>query len=174
MDWKNRSAYVFIKTFKGKATDVWKRFQTWDNVIGTWIVSGDYDVIVWFDAQDMETVHRCVAEIKKWNEVEQTNSHMVYNGFKTEKWWWESPAGSWVLIREHMLQDPQKLQKWNWITSGASIPGEYDYISWVTGNSWDDVWNHLMELKTENWETVPTVPIKSWWNERWKDYGWWG
>lgn len=51
MDWKNRSAYVFIKTTKGKATEVWKRFQTWDNVIGTWIVSGDYDVIVWFDAR---------------------------------------------------------------------------------------------------------------------------
>ena len=79
MDWKNRSAYVFIKTSKGKANNVWQRFHEWENVIGTWIVSGDWDVIVWFDAEDLENVHRCVATIKDWNEVEHTSSHMVYN-----------------------------------------------------------------------------------------------
>ena len=71
MDWRNRSAYVFIKTKKGRSQESWKKFQTWDNVIGTWIVTGDWDVIVWFDAQDWDTVHRCVTEIKKWDEVEQ-------------------------------------------------------------------------------------------------------
>ena len=88
MDWKNRSAYVFIKTQKGKAYDVWKRFQSWDNVIGTWIVDGNYDVIVWFDASDWETVHKCVESIKDWHEVEYTSSHMVYNGYKNDNWWW--------------------------------------------------------------------------------------
>jgi len=82
MDWKNRSAYVFIKTTKGKAHDVWQRFQNWENVIGTWIVAGDWDVIVWFDAQDWDTVHRCVSEIKNWHEVEQTSSHMASKNFK--------------------------------------------------------------------------------------------
>ena len=59
MEWKNRSAYVFIKTAKGKADDVWKQFQKWDNVIGTWIVTGDWDVIVWFDiwyTTDIKTI----------------------------------------------------------------------------------------------------------------------
>jgi len=41
MDWKNRSAYIFIKTKKGKAQDVWNRIQSWNNIIGTWIVDGD-------------------------------------------------------------------------------------------------------------------------------------
>ena len=173
MEWKNRSAYVFIKTTKGKANDVWKQFQNWDNVIGTWIVTGDWDVIVWFDAQDWDTVHQCVSTIKGWKEVEQTSSHMVYNGHKNDNWWWEKPAGAWVLMRESKLDETQeKIKKWNWMTSGASIPGDWDYISWVGGNNWDEVWNHLNEIKKGKWEMSTYVPIKSWWKESWKD-NWW-
>jgi hypothetical protein len=173
MDWKNRSAYVFIKTQEGKAKNVWKKFQGWDNVIGTWIITGTWDVIVWFDATDMDTVHRCVGTIKDWNEVEQTSSHMVYTGFKNDKWWWEQPAGAWVLLRGNKLDEPdQKIKQWDWTTSGASIPGDWDYISWIGGNSWDEVWKHLMEIKSENWQETSFIPIKSWWNEKWKDCWW--
>ncbi len=173
MDWKNRSAYIFIKAAKGKTMDVWNRFQQWDNMIGTWIVSGEYDVIAWFDAKDWDTIHQCVSEIKNWDDVEHTSSHMVYNGFKKDWWWWEKPAGSWVFFRQNHLDDTTgKIKEWNWMTSGASIPGEWDYISWVSGENWDDVWNHLAELKQEKWETNPCVPIKSWWNQKWKDKWW--
>ena len=174
MDWKNRSAYVFVKATKGKAHDVWQRFQTWDNMIGTWIIDGDYDVIAWFDATDWDTVHKCVTEIKNWNEVEYTKSHMVYDGFKHDNWWWwEKPAGTWVTFRENKHHEtPEKIRKWNWMTNGASIPGEWDYISWVSGENWDEVWNHLFELKKENWETYNYVPIKTWWNQNWKN-NWW-
>jgi hypothetical protein len=174
MEWKNRSAYVFIKTSKGKADDIWKQFQKWDNVIGTWIVTGNHwDVIVWFDAQDWETVHRCVSTIKNWKEVEQTSSHMVYNGHKTDKWWWEDPAGAWVMMRENKVDEAQpKIRNWSWMTSDASIPGEWDYISWVGGKNWNEVWNHLWEIKKGKWETTTHVPIKSWWKESWKE-NWW-
>ena len=173
MEWKNRSAYVFIKTTKGKADDVWKQFQSWDNVIGTWVVTGDWDVIVWFDAQDLDTVHGCVSTIKNWKEVEQTSSHMVYNGHKNDNWWWEKPAGAWVMMREGKLDETQdKIKKWNWMTSGASIPGDWDYISWVGGKNWDEVWNHLNEIKKGKWQTTTHIPIKSWWKESWKD-NWW-
>jgi hypothetical protein len=173
MDWKNRSAYVFIKTTKGKAHDVWQRFQTWENVIGTWIVSGDWDVIVWFDSTNLENVHQCVSTIKGWNDVEQTSSHMVYNGYKKDSWWWEKPAGAWVLLREQNLDEATwKIKNWNWTTSGASIPGEWDYMTWVEGQNWDDVWNHLLEMKYQNWQTSTYVPIKSWWNKNWKDKWW--
>ena len=109
MEWKNRSAYVFIKTKKGKSDYVWKQFQNWDNVIGTWVVTGgDYDVIVWFDATDWDTVHNCVQTIKGWTEVEHTSSHMVYNGHKTDRWWWEYPAGAWVLFQEDKFNETLK------------------------------------------------------------------
>lgn len=173
MDWKNRSAYVFIKTTKSKAHEIWQRFQGWDNVIGTWIVAGEWDVIVWFDAKDWDAVHRCVADIKNWPEVEQTSSHMVYTGYKTDQWWWEKPAGAWVTIRENKLDEASnKIKEWNWLTSGASIPGYWDYITWVAGENWDDVWNHVMEMKTEDWQTSAYVPIKSWWNQDWKNKWW--
>ena len=173
MNWQNRSAYVFIKTEKGKAEEVWKKFHTWENVIGTWIVTGEWDVIVWFDAQDLDTIHRYAAEIKKWNEIEHTSSHMVYNGYKNDTWWWEKPAGTWVLIRENNLDEtPDKIKRWDWLTSGASIPGDWDYITWAGGNNWDEVWNHVMEMKSWNWQTSTYVPIKSWWNHNWKN-NWW-
>lgn len=174
MNWKYRSAYVFIKTKPGKAQEVWQRFHDWDNMIGTWMVTGDYDVIAWFDATDWDTVRRCVETIKGWNEVEFTSSHRVYNGTKKDNWWWEKPAGAWVFIRENKLDETsQKIEHWPWVTSGASIPGEWDYISWVAGENWDDLWNHLSEMKQENWEATPFVPIKSWWNQKWKDQWWW-
>ena len=66
------------------------------------------------------------------------------------------------------------MQKWDWITSGASIPGDWDYISWIQGKDWNEVWDHLWQLKKEKWETVSQVPIKSWWNQGWKDNWWWG
>ena len=173
MDWKNRSAYVFIKTKKGTAEYVWKKLKEWENVIGTWMVSGNYDVIVWFDAQDWDTVHRCVKSMKDWSEVEYTSSHMVYNGCKKDNWWWEQPAGAWVLLREDKLDEVNsKIKNWNWATSGASIPGDWDYITWVTGQNWNEVWTHLNELQNENWQTSTYVPIKTWWNQNWKN-NWW-
>jgi len=78
-----------------------------------------------------------------------------------------------MLIREKNLDDtPEKTKKWNWITSGASIPGDWDYISWIQGENWEDVWNHVLQVKKEDWETSTYVPVKSWWNEKWKSQWW--
>ena len=130
-----------------------RKFKDWDNVIGSWVVSGEWDVIVWFDAEDWDTIHRCAASIKDWSEVEHTSSHMVYHGFKNGHWWWEKPAGTWIFLRGDKLNGgAEKIKKWDWITSGASIPGDWDYVAWVEGENWDEVWNHLSEIKTEKWQ----------------------
>ena len=98
---------------------------------------------------------------------------MVYSGYKNDNWWWDKPAGAWVLLRENKLNEANdKLKKWDWTTCGASIAGEWDYLTWVEGYDWNEVWNHLYDLKTENWQTRAYVPIKSWWNEHWKN-NWW-
>ena len=173
MDWKNRSAYVFIKTKKGKADEVWKKFHDWDNVIGTWLVDGEWDVIVWLDTNDWDSVHNHIVNIKNWDEVENTSSHMVYNGYKNDSWWWEKPAGAWVLFKENKLDEAnEKIKNWSWTPSGASIAGKWDYLAWVEGQNWNEVWDHIYQIKTENMETATIVPIKSWWNQNWKD-NWW-
>jgi hypothetical protein len=99
---------------------------------------------------------------------------MVFDGYKNDHyWWWEKPVGTWVLIRENRLHEaPNKIKQWNWLTSGASIPGDWDYITWVEGENWDEVWNHVLEMKTGEWQTTEHVPIKSWWNQSWKDHWW--
>ena len=98
---------------------------------------------------------------------------MVYNGYKNETWWWEKPAGAWVLVREEKLDEAnEKIKNWPWTTSGASFAGDWDYLAWVEGQNWDEVWGHLFEMKTENWQTSTFVPIRSWWNQNWKN-NWW-
>jgi len=172
--WKNRSAYAFIKTKQGTANEVWERFKKWENMIGAWIVTGEYDVVTWFDAKNWDTIHDCIATIKEWDDVEETKTHLVHDGYKNNKWWWDKPVGAWMLLKENRLDDTSKnMEQWDWITSGASIPGEWDYMAWIEGNNWDEIWGHVMEIKSSEWRTSAIIPIKSWWNQSWKE-NWWG
>jgi muconolactone delta-isomerase len=169
MNWKNRSAYAFIKTRQGTAEQVWQRFHNWENMIGTWVVTGEYDVIAWFDAKDWDTIHDCIATIKQWDEVEDTKTHMVHNGYKNNNWWWEKPAGAWVMFKENHLDDTlYHVPDWDWITSGASIPGDWDYMAWIEAEDYDELWSHLMQTKQSHWRTSAALPLKSWWNTQWK------
>ena len=77
------------------------------------------------------------------------------------------------LLRENKLGEVlEKMHNWDWTVSGASIPGDWDYMTWVGGKNWDEVWKHLVQIKKEKWETTTQVPIKSWWNEKWKEQWW--
>ncbi len=173
MYWKDRSAYAFIKTRQGTAEYVWQRFQSWENIIGAWVVTGEYDVIAWFDAKDWDTIHDCIATIKQWDEVENTNTHMVHNGYKNQNWWWNKPTGAWVMFKENKLDETsQYVPKWDWVTSGASIPGDWDYMAWIQADNWDELWHHLMETKQTNLKTTAVLPLKTYWNKNWEQ-NWW-
>ena len=173
MYWKDRSAYAFIKTRQGTAEYVWQRFQSWENIIGAWVVTGEYDVIAWFDAKDWDTIHDCIATIKQWDEVENTKTHMVHNGYKNQNWWWNKPTGAWVMFKENKLDETsQYVPKWDWITSGASIPGDWDYMAWIQADNWDELWHHLMETKQTSLKTTAVLPLKTYWNKTWEQ-NWW-
>jgi hypothetical protein len=174
MDWEKRSAYVFIRCAKGKVETIWKKIQTWSHAIGSWIVSGEWDIITWLDAQSWDDVYKWTSEIRSWEGVEYTSSHLVYRGYKNGGWWWKKPAGTWTLIRGGKMDgDFDKLKSWNWITSAVSIPGNWDYLLWLEGDSWNEVWEHVMTLCTqEHWDTLTHVPVKSWWNDSW-EHKWW-
>ena len=75
--------------------------------------------------------------------------------------------------KENRLDETSRtIANWEWITSGASIPGDWDYMAWVEGDNWEEIWNHIMEIKSGQWKTSALIPIKSWWNQNWKN-NWW-
>ena len=63
-------------------------------------------------------------------------------------------------------------KKWKWAGSVASVPGEWDYLAWVGGDNWDQVWKGVEGMNEKGWRTETLVPIKSWWNKSWKKEWW--
>ena len=172
-EWHKRSAYLLVQADRGAAEKVWKRVTGWKESIGAWMVTGDWDMVIWVDALSWEDVYEKVVEIRSMKGVKATSSHFVYKGIKNGKWWWEWPAGSWVFVRSpHLNGEIKDISKWKWATSAASIPGDWDYIVWAGGKKWEDVWSHVWEMNKAGWHTQTVVPIRSWWNKNWKNWWW--
>ncbi|MFA6029126.1 MAG: Lrp/AsnC ligand binding domain-containing protein [Elusimicrobiota bacterium] len=173
-EWNQRSAYLFVKSDWKAGEAVWKKVQAWPETIGAWMVTGNWGVIVWIDAHTWEDLYDKVVEIRAMKGVSATSTHLVYKGTKDAKWWWEWPAGAWVLLRSpHLNGEMRSISKWNWATSVASIPGDWDYLMWNGAKDWDKVWSNVAEMNRVGWQTETLVPIKAWWNKTWKN-AWWG
>jgi hypothetical protein len=166
MNWNKRGMYVFVKTAPGYAENVWKRFQEWDWTVGTWVTTGDWDVVAWLDTPAWDAMYSKVTDIRSWEGVEWTSSHFVWAGWKNDWWWWEKPAGTWMMIRDRNLDGNfSDLWQWNWVGSACSMPGDWDYFVWVGGDTWDEVWDHVWDVNAKGWETRTTVPVRTWWNK---------
>lgn len=168
MEWHNRSVYVFAKTETGSAEKVWKNVQNWKETIGSWVVTGDWDVVAWFDAYSWDDAYQLATKLRKEKGVTASSSHWVNKGWKNGSWWWDYPQGVWVLWRDYNLNGNwKKTTNWKWAVSSASIPGDWDWLSWVGGKNWDETWNNLMTFQKAGWETKTMVPVRSWWNKKW-------
>jgi hypothetical protein len=173
-EWHKRSAYLAVQADREAGEQVWKKVQKWDQTIGSWMVTGPWDVLVWVDAHSWEDLYDKVVEVRAQKGVKATSTHFVYKGLKNGKWWWEWKAGAWTWLRSpHLNGEMKQLTKWPWATSVASIPGDWDYLAWVGGKDWDQVWGNIWSLNKGGWHTETLVPLKSWWNKSWKN-GWWG
>jgi hypothetical protein len=126
------------------------------------------------DAHSWEDLYDKVVELRSTKGVRATSTHFVYKGMKNGKWWWEWNAGSWVWLRTPKLNGEMKrMTQWPWLTSVASVPGDWDYLVWAGGNDWEKVWQNVWSMNKAGWHTETLVPIKSWWNKSWKN-AWWG
>ena len=173
MQWENRSAYVQVKTSPGKAQAIFERVKKWDHAIGAWLVDGEWDLLVWFDATDWRQLRQWVGELRAWEGVEWTSSHWVYEGGKNESWWWANKAGAWVWARapgKPVGEDTVKA--YPWVTSWASTPGKWDVLAWVGGDNWEQVWDRAKKLNQSGWQTDLKVPLQSWWNKGWESRWW--
>ncbi|MFA6003292.1 MAG: Lrp/AsnC ligand binding domain-containing protein [Elusimicrobiota bacterium] len=152
---------------------VWKKVQSWPQTIGSWVVTGNWGVVVWLDARSWRDLYDRVVEIRKMKGVKATSTHFVFKGMKADKWWWEAKAGAWVFLRSpHLNGEMSQLTKWPWVNSVTSVPGDWDYMMWAGGKDWDQVWSHVGQLNTAGWQTETMVPLRSWWNKSWKK-DWW-
>ncbi len=162
-----------VQADRSTGEHLWKKAQGWDDTIGAWMVTGAWDVVIWIDAQSWEDVYKKVVEIRGEKGVTGTSTHYVYKGVKSPKWWWEWPAGSWVFIKSpHLNGEIKHWGKWNWLSSVASIPGDWDYFAWAGGKTWDEVWKNVWQLNEKGYHTQTVVPLKSWWNKAWKNKWW--
>lgn len=172
-DWSKRSAYLLVQADWKTCEKLWKEVQGWEQTIGAWIVTGSWDLVVWVDAKNLDELYEKVVWIRGHKGVTATSSHFVYKGTKNDKWWWDWRFGNWVFVRSpHLNGEIKDIRKLSWAASAASIPGDWDYLVWVGGKSWEQVWGHVGDLNKGGWHTQTLVPVKSWWNKRWKE-SWW-
>ena len=174
MEWKRRSAYVFVRTRPGMAENVFLKVNRWDHTIGSFMTHWPWDILVWMDAENIEETHKWVAEIRSWPEVEWTSTQPVFMGYKRDYWFWERPACAWVKIRSKtMAETYEDLKSYEWISTFSSVPGDWDCIGLVAGDSWEDVFMYMADLKSAGYEIECYTPFRWWWNESWQSR-WWG
>jgi hypothetical protein len=174
-DWSKRSAFLLVQTDWEAGQKLWKDVQKWDQTIGAWLVTGSWDMVVWVDARSWEELYEKVVWVRSQKGVKATSSHFVYKGTKSDKWWWDWPVGNWVLARGPRLNgDLKDFRTHPWAVTAASIPGDWDYLVWVGGKKWEEVWEHVGEMNKGGWHTQTLVPLKSWWNRSWKAWWWTG
>ena len=175
MQWNDRSVFLMAKTDSGESQRIWNSVQSWPQTIGSWVVTGDWDVAAWVDAGSWDQMYDLAAKLRHTKGVVASSSHWVHKGWKNSGWWWDYPAGAWVWWRDQHLNGAWKTtQKWKWAVSSVSVPGDWDWVTWVGGKNWDDAWKNVLEFQRPGWSTMTMVPVKSWWNKSWSKRWWEG
>jgi hypothetical protein len=170
MNYNKKTAYIMVKTHVGYARKVFEQFKTTDWVIGTWLVSGDYDLIVWVNAKNEDEVYNYAKTIKTWEGIYHTNSYYVYDGNLTNFEEMTNLNGAWVRVRgENIETMPEYFNKYDYITNWACIPGDFDYMVWFNGKTHIETMDHILNV-TENhkWHTYTHLPVTSYMNNKYK------
>ena len=77
-------------------------------------------------------------------------------------------AYSWVKIRSNDLYSTyEEMKMYDWVGTVASIPGEWDCVAMIYGETYQEVYNYLWELTTKGYDVEYYAPLKYYWN---KDY----
>jgi len=172
-EWEKRSAYLMVQSDWKGCERAWKLAKSWPEAIGVWKVTGNWGLVVWVDARSIDDVYDKACALRGLPGVTGTSTHFVHKGTKNGKWWWDWKAGAWAWLRSpHLNGEIKDTKKWKWAGSVASVPGEWDYLAWVGGDNWDQVWKGVEGMNEKGWRTETLVPIKSWWNKSWKKEWW--
>ncbi len=170
MEWEKRSAYVFVKCCPGKTESVFNMIKEWDSTIGVFTLGGKWDLMTWIDTENTEETYKWISKIRFWPEVERTCTHMAYFGYRSEEWFEEKPAWTWVKVRSNEIYSTyEDLKKYEWVNSVASIPGEWDCVAMVYANNYEELYQYLWQLQTRGYDIEYYAPLKCYWNQTWKE-----
>lgn len=170
MEWEKRSSFVFVKCYPGKADKVYNMIKEWNNTLGVFTTTGQWDLMAWLDTENIEDAYKWISKIRYWPEVEKTSTHQTYYGYKNEKPYWEKSACSWVKIRSNDIYTTyEELKMYDWIATVASVPGEWDCVAAIYGDNYEEVYNYLWELTAKGYEVEYYAPLKTWWNKQYFD-----
>ena len=169
MQYSKKTGYIFVKTNPGYTKEVYDHFTKADFVIGAWVVTGDYDIIAWVNAHNEDDLYKYATTIRGWNGVEYTNSHYVHEGYVEDVNALRNTNGTWVRLRADNMQDfPNYLREYPYVKAWASMPGEYDYLVYTTGNTMHEAMENVLKMTHHrNWRTYTHVPLYAHWNTNW-------
>ncbi len=161
MEFNKKTAYVYVKTVAGQAKHVYEQFRKHDWVIGAWAVTGEYDIIAWSNARNDDDVYNYASTLKGWDGVDYTTSYFVHNGYFHDFTKIEDEHGVWVRMRTDQMQDAlAHFKDHDFIRSWANLPGEYDFLLFVTGKTTRDALENVMRLtESRRWRTQTYVPV---------------
>jgi hypothetical protein len=166
MEYQNRTAYITIKTERGTTRKVFEALQNHDWVIGAWIVSGTNDVMAWTNARSQEETYTYANSIRTIPGVNYTHSHFVHGGYVNNMDEMKNPTGVWVWIRATDMNSAlANIKKYPTVANWACMPGEYDYLAYMTGKNMNETLDNILNMSEQNnWQTYTEVPVKSYFN----------
>jgi len=175
MEWEKRSAYVYIKTFTGKTETVYDKIKEFGNTIGVFMTSGNYDLVWWVDTQDVKDAYNWISQVRGWPEVEWTSTYQTHYGYRNETGYWEKPYIGWFKVRtKDFTTTYDEWQNSDWVGVATSITGDYDWICMFYGDTYEELYKYMYELKIKGYEYEYYPVLKYYWNteyqQKWQEF----
>lgn len=83
---KNWDSWVWIKWKANAPKDAWKKWEGNKNVKGAWSTMGEWDCMLWLNAEDADALENFV-----WNDL-RNNEWVADTKSNWAKQWWSSAA----------------------------------------------------------------------------------
>jgi len=171
MEFNKRTAYIYVKTNPGQLNKVFEQFRKHEFVIGAWAVTGDYDCIAWVNAKNDDDIYNWANTMKNWEGIDYTTSHFVHNGYIQNFDQLHSPAGVWLRLRTNKMDVmPAIFKDHPYVASWANVPGEYDFVCYLTGENLQKALENVVHLtENHNWKTYTHVPVYTYLNDNYRN-----
>jgi DNA-binding Lrp family transcriptional regulator len=175
MQWENRSAFVYVKTYPGKAQEVYQQFQKNPQVLACFMMPGVHDLMVWFDSKNMTDVYNWIAAARDNGQIEQTATYPAYYGYWNGESYQNKKYYGWIKVRSDAFNAAYDYAcQYDGVTFCASVTGDYDCFVMVCSDSYDKFHDYQQQFKNRGYQVEFYVPFQAYWNPKadayWQQY----